>query len=88
MLALDVTSPGLYFLNIFATPDERSRYQLGLVSWYVTFDAAAAVPLPPAAWLLLAGAAWAMGLQRRRAKLDGSEPRGSLSWSRDAVPAH
>jgi hypothetical protein len=87
LLAVDISTPGLYFLNISSTPNATSRFQLGLVSWYATFEPLAAVPLPAAVWLLLAGFAWAMGLQRGRAKLEGSGLRGLLSWRRSEVAA-
>jgi hypothetical protein len=65
-LGVGIDAPGLYFLSISTTPNANSRYQLGLASWSATFDPAAPVPLPAAAWFMMAGVAWAMGLQRRR----------------------
>jgi hypothetical protein len=69
-LDLDVSGPGMFFLNIDAIPSLQSRFGLGLVSWYATFEAdVSAVPLPASVWLLIAGLAWATGMQRKRAKL-------------------
>jgi len=68
-MQVDVSGAGLYFLNLNAIPSLQSRFQLGLVSWIATFEPAAVVPLPASVWLLIAGLAWATGMQRSRAKL-------------------
>jgi len=61
--SLDIAEPGAYFLFIAALPAQR--YQLGLVSWNATLDAAeTVVPLPASQWLLLAGLITATGLAR------------------------
>ena len=69
-LSVDITAPGTYGLHIIGMPD-HSRYSFtnGVVSWNATFDPLAPVPLPASFWLLIAGAAWAIGLQRKRANL-------------------
>jgi hypothetical protein len=73
--AMDISGPGMYFLSLQATPSLQSRFQLGLVSWRVTFEPnVSAVPLPASVWLLIAGLAWATGMQRRRAKLGCAGP--------------
>jgi hypothetical protein len=69
-LSMDISGPGMYFLNLAAIPSLQSRFQMGLVSWSATFEAnAAEVPLPASVWLLIAGLGWATVMQRRRAKL-------------------
>jgi len=68
-MQVDIGGAGLYFLNLDAIPSLQSRFQLGLVSWIATFQPAAVVPLPASVWLLIAGLAWATGMQRSRAKL-------------------
>lgn len=68
-MQVDIAGAGLYFLNLDAIPSLQSRFQLGLVSWVATFSPTAVVPLPASMWLLIAGLAWATGMQRSRAKL-------------------
>jgi hypothetical protein len=85
LLSVNIDVPGAYTLFISAVP--ASRFNLGLVSWNVTFEpAVAAVPLPPAVLLLMGGLAWAMGLQRKRAMLGRNERNGFLPWG--AQPAY
>jgi hypothetical protein len=80
LMSLEITTPGLFFLNISAAPLESSRFKLGLFSWTAWNDVAAPVPLPASLWLLIGGLAWAMGMQRKGAKLPGSAIFGSLRW--------
>ena len=79
-LTINVNGPGEYFVAFSATPSATSRFKLPLVSWSLSFEPdVAAVPLPASVWLLIAGIAWATGMQRKRAKLAASE--GSLRWN-------
>ncbi len=89
LLSMDVSGPGMYFLNLQAIPSLQSRFQSGLVSWVATFEssAPAPVPLPASVWLLIAGLAWATGMQRRRAKL-ARVTRDSASWDSADALAH
>lgn len=83
--SMDISGPGMYFLNVAAIPSLQSRFQMGLLSWSASFEAsAAAVPLPAGVWLLGAGFAWATGMQRRRAKLARSD-RAPLSSRNQSV---
>ena len=88
-LSMDVSGPGMYFLNLQAIPSLQSRFQSGLVSWIATFDAdqPAPVPLPASVWLLIAGLAWATGMQRKRAKL-ARVTHDSPSWGSADALAH
>jgi hypothetical protein len=68
-LALDIKGPGEYFVY-FSTKPNGNGFGLPLVSWSIAFEPnASAVPLPASVWMLIAGLAWATGLQRKRAKL-------------------
>jgi hypothetical protein len=88
-LVLDITNPGLYGLHIIGLPDHSQfPYTLGVVSWNVSFEPLAPVPLPAGVWFLIAGAAWAIGLQRKRAKLAADESGGLLAWCPRLAPAH
>jgi hypothetical protein len=79
VMAFDILGPGNYFVTFSATPDQSSRFKLPLVSWSLSFEAdASAVPLPASVWLLVAGLAWATGMQRKRAKLARREE--SVRW--------
>jgi hypothetical protein len=84
LLSIDIDVAGPYSLFISAVPS--SRFNLGLISWNATFESAAAVPLPPAVWLLISGLVWATGLQRKRAILGRNKGNGFLAWG--ARPAH
>jgi|GEM_PF-2083700 len=67
-LDIEINSPGLYMLNLFAKPS--AQYGVGVLSWNVFFTPTVTqVPLPAGVWLLIAGAAWATGLQRKRASI-------------------
>ena len=78
---MDISGPGMYFLNIAAIPSLQSRFQMGLVSWIASFEAtAAAVPLPASVWMLIAGLGWATGMHRRRAKLAGPYRNQSVTY--------
>jgi hypothetical protein len=88
VMSLDIKDPGLLFLNISAIPSVNSQFgnlRFGLVSWNATFDP---VPLPASLWLLIAGAAWATGLQRKRAKVASNESSGFLPWRTGPALAH
>jgi len=68
-LALDIKGPGEYFVYFSTTPNANG-FRIPLVSWSIAFEPnASAVPLPASVWLLIAGLAWATGMQRKRAKL-------------------
>jgi hypothetical protein len=85
LLSVHIDVAGPYTLFMSAVP--ASRFNLGLVSWNITFEpAVAAVPLPPAVLLLIGGLVWAMGLQRKRAMLGRNERNGFFSWG--AQPAY
>jgi hypothetical protein len=86
---LDLKGPGEYFVNFSATPSALSRFKLPLVSWSVSFvPNASAVPLPATVWLLIGGLAWAIGMQRKRAKLAlaGRDGGDSLRWETAPAP--
>jgi hypothetical protein len=87
LLTLDIENPGIFFLNIAAAPSSN-RFNLGLVSWNAVFEPTAPVPLPASLWLLIAGAAWATGLQRKRAKVASNESSGFLPWRTGPALAH
>jgi len=77
--AFDILGPGNYFVAFSATPGLGSPFRLPLVSWSVSFvPNASAVPVPASVWLLVAGLAWATGMQRKRAKLARREE--SVRW--------
>ena len=76
-MAFDILGPGNYFVAFSATTG--SSFRLPLVSWSMSFvPNASAVPLPASVWLLVAGLAWATGMQRKRAKLARREE--SVRW--------
>ena len=67
-LALGINAAGLYSICISATAG--GRFNLGIVSWQITWTpSVTAVPLPAGFWLLFAGVAAAIGLQRTRGML-------------------
>ncbi len=66
---VDISGPGMFYLNVNAIPSLQSLFGLGMISWNATFEANSTVPLPASVWLLIAGLAWATGMQRKRAKL-------------------
>jgi len=67
-MSFDLSGPGEYFVNFAAVLKQGAL--LPLVSWSVSFTPnASQVPLPASVWLLIAGLAWAIGMQRKRAKL-------------------
>jgi len=77
-IVVDIGAPGTYSFFLAGTP--AARLGLGALSWAATFaPAAPPVPLPLAAWMLLAGLGWtlapkaiasrATGLQRARASI-------------------
>lgn len=79
-MSFDLSGPGQYFVNFSATPSANSRFKIPLVSWSISFTPnASAVPLPASVWLLIAGLAWATGMQRKRAKLAAGESGDSLA---------
>lgn len=82
-MTFNLNGPGDFLVNFAATPSASSRFGVPLVSWRVSFSPAAAptVPLPASVWLLIAGLAWATGMQRKRAKLAPGESSASLSWA-------
>ena len=88
-LEVQITNPDSYWLHISAMPD-HSRYDFtqGLVSWRASFDPLAPVPLPAGVWLLIAGAAWAIGLQRKRATLSSRENGGLCPAGAGLALAH
>jgi hypothetical protein len=68
-MTFDLTGPGEYFVN-FAAVVKKTGFGLPLVSWSISFTPTASqVPLPASVWLLIAGLAWATGMQRKRAKI-------------------
>jgi hypothetical protein len=88
-LVVDITNPGLYGLHILGLTDQSQfPFTMGVVSWNAQFDPVAPVPLPASFWLLIAGAAWAIGLQRKRAKLAVDESGGLFSWRPHLALAH
>jgi hypothetical protein len=67
-MSFDLNGPGEYFVNFAAVL--KSGALLPLVSWSVSFTPnASQVPLPAGVWLMFAGLAWAIGMQRKRAKI-------------------
>jgi hypothetical protein len=69
-MTFDLKGPGEYFVNFSAVLSPNAIFKVPLVSWSVSFSpSASAVPLPASVWLLIAGLAWATGMQRKRAKL-------------------
>jgi hypothetical protein len=67
-LALGINAAGLYSICISATAG--GRFNLGIVSWQINWTpSVTAVPLPEGFWLMLAGVAAAIGLQRTRGML-------------------
>ncbi|MEJ1964410.1 MAG: hypothetical protein WDO56_23850 [Gammaproteobacteria bacterium] len=78
-LSVFVPDPGRITLSIFATPTALldGRLHMGGYSWNANFEATPPVPLPASFWLLAAGAAWAIVLQRKRVKLFRMESGGS-----------
>jgi hypothetical protein len=84
-LSVNVTDLRSVALNIFAVPSGDLKF--GSIYWKASFEAVEPVPLPASFWLLIAGAAWAIGLQRRRAKL-AVKDSSPLSWCAGLVPAH
>jgi len=85
-LTVDVTNLGNVALHIFAIPSGDLHF--GSLSWKATFDAVQPVPLPASFWLLIAGAAWAIGLQRKRARLAANGSSGLFSWGAGPALAH
>lgn len=82
-----LTGPGEYFVNFSAVV--KNAFNIPLVSWSISFTPKAPqVPLPASVWLLIAGLAWATGMQRKRAKLVARENGGLLSWTAAGAPAH
>lgn len=70
MMSFDLRGPGEYFVNFSAVSNPNALFQIPLVSWSVSFTPTASqVPLPAGVWLMFAGLAWAIGMQRKRAKL-------------------
>jgi hypothetical protein len=68
-MTFDLKGPGEYFVN-FSAVLKDGAFPLPLVSWSVSFaPSASAVPLPASVWLMIAGLAWATGMQRKRGKL-------------------
>jgi hypothetical protein len=80
LMSLEITTPGLFFLNISAAASDTSRFKMGLFSWNAMLKSNAPVPLPASVWLLIGGVAWAMGMQRKRAKLPGTSMFSFARW--------
>jgi len=77
---LDLHTPGTYMMFLACVPG--GRFNLGLVSWNVVLESfETPVPLPATFWLLIAGVAWAIGMQRHRARLARGEEGSSLALS-------
>ena len=88
-MTFNLNGPGQYFVNFSATPSASARFGVPLVSWSISFAPnASAVPLPASLWLLIAGLAWATGMQRRRAKLAPRESGNSVPWIPAGALAH
>ena len=85
-LTVNVTDLSSVALHIFAVPS--GQYQFGSLFWKASFQAVEPVPLPASFWLLITGAAWAIGLQRKRAKLAVKDSDGTLSWCAGLAPSH
>ena len=65
---VDLRTPGTYMMFLACVPG--GKFNLGLVSWNVMLEAfERPVPLPATFWLLIAGVAWAIFMQRNRASL-------------------
>jgi hypothetical protein len=88
-LVVDIGAAGLYSISISAMANPNSPMGMGGISWRATFDPIAPVPLPASVWLLLAGLAWATGMQRKRAKLAANESNRSFPlWGGSPALAH
>jgi hypothetical protein len=86
-MAFQIGGAGEYFVNFSALA--AGPFSMPLVSWAISFQPnASAVPLPAGVWLMLAGLAWAIGLQRKRAKLAGRDGGDVLSWISAGALAH
>jgi hypothetical protein len=88
-LTVNVTNLSSVALHIFAIPTAVTQnFRFGAISWKATFEAPAPVPLPASFSLLIAGAAWAIGLQRKRARLAVKESSGLLDGCASPALAH
>ncbi len=85
-LTVDVANLSSVALHIFAIPS--GDFKFGSLSWKASLDAVQPVPLPASLWLLIAGAAWAIGLQRKHATLGVNESNGLLAWRAGPALAH
>ena len=86
-MAFQIGGAGEYFVNFSAIAG--GPFNIPLVSWAVSFQPnASAVPLPASVWLMLAGLAWAIGMQRKRAKLTSHDGGDAFSWTSAGALAH
>lgn len=83
VLSLEVSSLENVALNIYALPSQQ--FKLGVLSWNAFFEETAPVPLPAGIWLMLGGMAWAIGLQRKRAKLASAGSVNALPFQASAA---
>ncbi len=88
-MSFGIDGPGQFFVNFNALVAQDALFKVPLVSWSISFTPnASAVPLPASVWLLLAGFAWATGMQRKRAKLASRDDRDSPRWEAAGAFAH